>query len=130
MQDRDSKPQSSSVSRRQFLRRSSLVAAGTSILVSSGKADIAPWQDPAPVTVKNKQPMRAVVIGVGGRGGGAGRDFLTGAHMLGVDAKIVAVADLYPEQAKKAGRNYKSLGQDIPDDKCFSGFDAYQKALE
>jgi predicted dehydrogenase len=125
------KPQSA-LSRRNFLRSSSLVAAGAGILVTSGRgADIAPWSDPAPVTVKNKKPIRAVVIGVGGRGGGAGRDFITGAKMLDVDAQIVAVADLYPEQAKKAARNYKrEVGQDIPDDKCFSGFDAYMKALE
>ena len=42
----------------------------------------------------------------------------------GVEAKIVAVADIFPEAARKGVENFG-----VPEDKCFSGFDAYQKAL-
>lgn len=125
MQDSD-QPKSTSVSRRHFLERSSLVAAGASILASAGCSTApAKWTPPHPVTVKKKEPVRAIVIGLGGRGSGAGGNFLEAAKMLGVDAKVVAVADIFPEAAAK-GR--KLFG--VPEDKCFSGFDAYVKALE
>ena len=47
-----------------------------------------------------QQPINAVIIGVGGRGGGAGVNFLEAAKTVGVEAKIVAVADIYADQAK------------------------------
>ena len=34
------------------------------------------------------------------------------------------LADIFPEAAKKGAQLFG-----VPDDKCFSGFDAYQKAL-
>jgi len=42
-----------------------------------------------------------------------------------VKGKIVAVADLFPEQAKRGNEHF-----DVHADKCFSGFDAYKKVLE
>jgi predicted dehydrogenase len=108
-----SKPGSeSAVTRRQFLKTS--LAASTAAAVSF----------PAVLHAQAKQPIRAVIIGVGGRGGGAGRDFTDAVKMLGVDGKIVAVADLYAEQARRGTENFG-----VPANKCFSGFDAYTKAL-
>ena len=78
---------------------------------------------PAVAHAQAKKPINAVIIGVGGRGGGAGENFLEAAKIVGVDAKIVAVADLFPGQAARG----KQFG--VPDDKCFSGFDGYVKAL-
>src|ERR1043166_4320363 len=127
MQQQPAKP-SSAVSRRQFIKTSSFAAAGAGLLASSG--DAAPESSSASKTpgippIRSKQPIRAVVIGLGGRGGGAGRDFLEAAKWLGVDGQIVAVADLFAEQARRGKDNYG-----VPEDKCFSGFDAFKKALE
>ncbi len=105
----------SPVSRRQFIKQSSLAAASAAAVVNF----------PAVLSAQSKQKINAVVIGVGGRGGGAGRDFLEAAKIVGVDGQIVAVADIFPEQAKRGKENFG-----VPEDKCFSGFDAYQKALE
>lgn len=69
--------------------------------------------------------MNAVIIGVGGRGGGAGGNFLEACKQAGVEGKILAVADLFPEQAKRGKEHFG-----VPDDRCFSGFDGYLKALE
>ncbi len=113
MQDQPAS-QSSAVSRRQLIKNSSLLAASAAAAASF----------PAVVRAQAKQPLTAVVIGVGGRGSGAGRDFTEAAKAAGVEAKIVAVADIFPEAAKKAIENFG-----VPEDKCFSGFDAYQKAL-
>jgi predicted dehydrogenase len=109
------KPESGSndLSRRNFLKQSSLAAAS-----------LAAVSFPSVLHAQAKQPMNAVVIGMGGRGGGAGKDFLAAAKHVGVDAKIVAVADLFPNAAKNGTGAYGT-----PADKCFSGFDAYLKAI-
>jgi myo-inositol 2-dehydrogenase / D-chiro-inositol 1-dehydrogenase len=106
---------SPAVSRRQFLRNSSLAAASAAAVVSF----------PSILHAQAKQPLNAVIIGVGGRGAGAGKNFLEAAEIAGVEAKIVAVADIFPEQARRGNANYG-----VPEDRCFSGFDSYQKALE
>jgi myo-inositol 2-dehydrogenase/D-chiro-inositol 1-dehydrogenase len=106
---------SSALSRRHFLKTSSLAAASAAAAVSF----------PSVLRAQGKQPIRAVIIGIGGRGGGAGQNFLEAVKHTGVDGKIVAVADLFPEQAR---RGNESFG--VPEDKCVSGFDAYKKVLE
>ncbi len=103
------------VTRRQFIRDSSLVAASAAAAASF----------PSVLKAQSKRPINAVIIGIGGRGGGAGTDFLEAAKSLGVEGRIVAVADLFPEQAKRGKENFG-----VPEEKCFSGFDAYKRALE
>lgn len=105
---------STAVSRRQFLKTSSLVAASAAAVTSF----------PSVLHAQGSQRIRAVIIGIGGRGGGAGMNFLEAVKLTGVDAKIVAVADLFPEQARRGKENFG-----VPEEKCFSGFDAFQKAL-
>lgn len=103
----------SAVSRRQFLKSSTLVVASAAAV-----------SFPSVLTAQNKQPINAVIIGLGGRGSGAGRDFTEAAKALGVEAKIVAAADIFPDKALTAKDNFG-----VPEDKYFSGFDGYQKAL-
>ena len=105
---------SSTVSRRQFIKSSSLVAASAAGAVHF----------PSVLHAQAKQPINAIIIGLGGRGSGAGQNFLEAAQSVSVEAKIVAVADMFPEKAT-TGKDHFG----VPDDKCFSGFDAYQKAL-
>jgi predicted dehydrogenase len=108
-----SSPEGLAQSRRQFLKQSSLMTAGALATLS------------APAVLGQAKPqIRAVIIGLGGRGGGAGKNFLTAVKATGVDGRIVAVADLFPEKAARGRKNF-----DVPDERCFSGFDAYRKAL-
>jgi len=79
---------------------------------------------PSIVNAQSKKKINAVIIGIGGRGGGAGGNFMEAVKITGVDGKIVAVADLFPEQARRGSEHFG-----VPEDKCFSGFDAYKKAL-
>ena len=102
------------VSRRNFIKNSSLIAASAAAFASF----------PNILHAANKMTLNAVIIGVGGRGSGAGKNFLDAAAVAGVDAKIVAVADIFPESANKAQGLFG-----MPGDKCFSGFDGYMKAL-
>ncbi|MBN2506330.1 MAG: Gfo/Idh/MocA family oxidoreductase [Verrucomicrobia bacterium] len=108
-------PTTEPLSRRDFLRSSSLAAAGTVAAVSF----------PSVLHAQTSPALNAVVIGLGGRGGGAGRDFLEAAKNLQVAARIVAVADIFPNAARRGRDNYG-----VPEDRCYSGFDAYKKAIE
>ena len=114
MQEYSTQP-SPAFSRRQFIKSSTVLAASAAAAASF----------PAVLRGQSAQTINAVVIGMGGRGGGAGKNFLDAAKAAGVDAKILAVADIFPEAAKKGVENFG-----VPADKCFSGFDAYQKALD
>ncbi len=114
MQDMPTKP-APAVSRRQFIKSSSVVAASAAAAMSF----------PSILHAQTKKPIRAVIIGVGGRGGGAGENFKAAVQDTGVDGKIVAVADIFPDQARRAGEHFE-----LPADKCFTGFDGYKKALE
>lgn len=69
--------------------------------------------------------MRAVIIGTGGRGRGAGQDFLEAAKIVGVDAKIIGVADIFEGSAKGAAKQFG-----VSEANCFSGFDAFEKVLD
>jgi len=113
----DQKPQQNGetvgLSRRHFLKATAAAAAGATALNSPS------------VLAQTKQPIRAIIIGLGGRGGGAGANFLEAAKNLGVDGKIVAVADVFPEQARRGA----AAPFNLPVDKCFDGFQAYKMAL-
>jgi predicted dehydrogenase len=106
----------SAFSRRQFIRSSTLAAASAAAVASF----------PSVLSAQTKKPINAVIIGLGGRGGGAGANFLEAAKIAGVEGKIVAVADLFPGQANRGTENPFNL----PANKCFSGFDCHKKALE
>jgi predicted dehydrogenase len=67
------------------------------------------------------------LIGCGGRGGGALGDHMAAAKRLGLDSKVVAVADWFKDRAEKVGTDKR---YDVPKDRCFHGPDAYKKLLE
>src|SRR5438046_9406455 len=86
-------------------------------------------QQPGPLVVA-KAPdgpvLKAGLIGCGGRGRGAALNFLNaGPHL-----QIAALADVFADRVEAARRVLKERGQDIPESRCFVGFDAYQKLLD
>jgi len=113
MQDYTSNP-SPAVSRRQFLKHSTVIAASAAAAASF----------PSVLSAQGKQPINAVIIGLGGRGSGAGRDFTEALKATGVEGKIVGAADIFPEAAKRAADNFG-----VSAENCFSGFDAYEKVI-
>lgn len=105
------------LSRRNFLKKSSLVAASTAVaanfpFVLTSRADA-------------NLPIRVGLIGCGGRGTGAAGNVLKSAE----NVKIVALGDLFSDRLEGCRKGLKAEGQDISDDRCFVGFDAYQKVL-
>jgi predicted dehydrogenase len=133
-------PELAFVSRRQFLKQSTLAAAGAAaisempfVLTSHAASD---------------DPIRIGLIGCGGRGTGAVADALgaatdvnypqAGYHTENIKAngstgnknvKVVALADVFPDRLNNCREQLQKLNMGIPDEQCFTGFDAYQKLL-
>ncbi len=108
--------------RRDFIGTVAVVGAGA-LLASCGKS--APpkvtFLDEAP----DGRPLKAALVGCGGRGTGAAGDFLR----AGKDLKITVLADLFPDQLAECRR--KMAGKiEVADDHCFVGFDAFKKAID
>lgn len=112
----------SGTTRRDFLKRSAALAAGTAL---AGGLSIARSAHAA-----GSDQLKACLIGCGGRGQGAIRNLLD----AGPGIKLVAVADAFERLARGAVQGLKGEGAykertDVPEDRIFWGLDAYQKAL-
>jgi predicted dehydrogenase len=130
----------SSQTRRQFVKRSSLAAAGATIV--SGFPNVITGHA-AP-----DDPIRVGVIGCGGRGTGAALNVLQAATRVvypskgfhtedaaynaraaAKNVKVVALADLFKDRLEHCRNQLVKVENSIPDDHCFVGFDAYRKLL-
>ncbi|HUS38553.1 MAG: Gfo/Idh/MocA family oxidoreductase [Pirellulales bacterium] len=107
--------------RRQFLKASSTaVAAGALVMGAARNAHAA-----------GSDVLRIGLIGAGGRGTGAAIQALntiTGDNPL----QLIAVGDVFEDNAQSAARNLRSKHPDhvdLPEERVFSGFDAYRKVL-
>src|SRR5262249_26763083 len=123
------KPVTSDISRRTFLE--SVAAAGAAAVAAAGSAEARTAQSAArPLTVvkaPDGAPLKAGLIGCGGRGRGAAENFLD----AGPGLQIVALADLFEDRVMAARKLLtEKRGQQIPESRCFTGFDGYKKLLD
>jgi predicted dehydrogenase len=73
------------------------------------------------------QELKAGIIGCGGRGTGAATDFLN----AGANLKITALGDVLQDKIDLCREELKKTkGTEVPDEKCFIGFDAFQKVID
>ena len=131
------------LSRREFLSSTALIGVGGTIstvpLLSSCSSNAntdkrVPLHSADEVYIPDLQdkaidgkPIKAVLIGCGGRGTGAAFNFLD----AGDNLSIVACADVFQDKANACRKMLKEeKNVDIPDDMCFIGFDAYKKVCE
>jgi myo-inositol 2-dehydrogenase/D-chiro-inositol 1-dehydrogenase len=122
----------SSISRRNFLGKAATVGVASmivpSIITSCSRetkkvVPIAAMLDQAP----DGPVIKAGLIGCGGRGTGAAINFLS----AGPNLKIVALGDTFQDRIDSCRAEIlKQKNQEVPPDKCFVGFDAYQKVLD
>ena len=106
------------LTRRRFLQHSTMAAAGASL--------ISDFPFLTTTRAAPDDPIRVGLIGCGGRGSGAIRDVVASA----ANVSIVALADVFEDRLKGCRDGLKrERGADIPDDHCFTGFDAYQKLI-
>ena len=127
------------VSRRRFLKRSSLALAGAAAVEL-------PWVHAA--EAKTDFEIKVGLVGCGGRGTGAvldamgaatkviypaagyhTEDVAQGAVIERKDIKVVALADLFEDRLAGCQEQLAKLGMDVPKKTCFTGFDAYKGLL-
>ncbi len=119
--------------RRGFISRSSLAALGTmgtaGLLSSCGRSQKKP-ELKLPVLL-NQAPdgkiLKAGLIGCGGRGTGAAINFLD----AGPNLEIAALGDVFRDKLDQCREQLKKQKNiDVPDEKCFIGFDSYEKVID
>ena len=128
------------ISRKDFLKYSAALGVssimGASLLSScSGKkGGLVPLRQPGEYYVPELpdkavpgKELKAGVIGCGGRGSGAVVDLLTAADGI----KVTALGDTFSDRLEGLRKNLKEQhGQDVPQENCFIGFDAYRKVID
>jgi myo-inositol 2-dehydrogenase/D-chiro-inositol 1-dehydrogenase len=122
------------LSRRKFISSTALGTIGT--LGAAGL--LTSCSGPKTKTVEVKLPvlldqapdgkvLKAGLIGCGARGTGAAINFLD----AGPNLQIVALGDIFQDKIDACRDTLKKQKNiDIPPDKCFSGFDNYQKVID
>jgi predicted dehydrogenase len=108
-------------SRREFLQNTGRVAAATAVA-----SMVVP-----PVHAAEDSTIQVALVGCGGRGTGAA------ANALGVEQqgliKLTAMADVFEHRLATsygALQNQFAARMEVPEDRKFIGFDAYQKAMD
>ncbi|MDR2953790.1 MAG: Gfo/Idh/MocA family oxidoreductase [Prevotella sp.] len=126
------------LNRRSFFKSSAVGALGAisvpSILTScSGSSSSSKEEKLADVevpeilkTAPEGKPLKAGLVGCGGRGTGAALNFLA----AGTGLQITALGDVFQDKMDACRKTLKDKGTDIPDANCFLGFDAYQKVID
>ena len=67
------------------------------------------------------------VIGCGGRGSGAIQNLFDAADGI----RLTALGDVFPDKIENFRKMAaEQLGQEVPEENCFIGFDAYQKVID
>ncbi len=107
------------ITRREFLRTSAVLAGGAAV----GQLAIEQSAHAAGSDV-----IRVGLIGCGGRG----TEAATNAMNAGKDIRLVAMADIFDERLKASRDKLKKAKPDqveVKDERCFVGFDAYEKLI-
>lgn len=101
------------LTRRDFLGKTTLAATA---LAAGGVFAQAP--------AIGSGPLKVGLIGCGGRGNGAIKNFIDAAKILGREVEITGLGDVNHGSSLKTGTEHK-----IDRERCFGGFDAYQKVI-
>jgi predicted dehydrogenase len=129
--EKQSKEQTQKVTgRRKFIASATMATIGTfgaaGIISSCSRKP----KEKLPVLL-NEAPdgrvLRAGLIGCGGRGTGAAVNFLD----AGPNLEITALADIFQDKIDNCRAQLKKQKNvEIPDDRCFVGFDSFRKVIE
>jgi predicted dehydrogenase len=117
--NRDASPADDVPSRRQFLRRSAMLAAAAAPALGIARSAHAAGSD----------MLRIGMVGCGGRCSGAAVDAMT----ADAGTRLVAMADLFAERVegkRRALRELRPAQVAVDDDHCFVGLDAYKKVVD
>ncbi len=121
------------IDRRGFISKSSLAAIGaigTAGLLNSCSGKPKKPELKLPVLL-NQAPdgkvLKAGLIGCGGRGTGAAINFLD----AGPNLEIAALGDVFKDKLDQCREQLKKQKNvEVPDEKCFVGFDSFEKVID
>ena len=121
-------------SRRKFLGNSAAVGAigviGASQLIRACSSEEKTAAVVVPEFLKTApegQPLKAGIVGCGGRGTGAALDFLN----AGSGLSVVALADVFQDRIDGIRKKMKDeKGAEVDDSMCFVGFDGYKRVID
>ena len=133
-----------SINRRDFLASAAMAGAAGTLGAGSMLTSCGGTKEPALIPLRPEaewnvyqgilldkaidgKPLRAGLIGCGGRGTGAAQDFLNAAS----NVSVVALGDMFSDRLESCRKLLVGkYNQNIPDDKCFTGFDNFQKVID
>lgn len=123
----------SKCNRRSFVKNSALSAIALPAILNScsgsaqkGKNILTEAVPDILKSAPDGKPLKAGLIGCGGRGTGAAVNFLD----AGNDLHITAIGDVFEDQLVACRETLKGKGQNIADENCFVGFDAYKQVID
>lgn len=97
-------------------------AASKASFKKLSELEIPPLLDAAP----DGKPLKAGVIGCGGRGAGAALNWLS----AGSNVTITAIGDVFKDRVDSCrARILKDFNVEVPEENCFVGFDNYEKVI-
>jgi len=111
-------------SRRDFLKKSSLLAAGAAVMGNLGLAGT--------VHAAGSDTIKIALVGCGGRGGGAAVNALR--NVSHPNIKLWAMADAFADRIGSSLRGITEAVEakekiDVPEERRFAGLDAYDKVM-
>jgi len=117
---------STDLTRRNFMGAAAIAGAGVLLTHCGPKPKTYPtltFVDKAP----DGAPLKAGLIGCGGRGSGAAIDFLK----AGPNLQVTALADVFEDRVRSCREKLaKEANVQVADDHCFVGFDAYKRVID
>jgi myo-inositol 2-dehydrogenase / D-chiro-inositol 1-dehydrogenase len=121
------------IDRRSFIAKTTLAAigaAGVSNLLSSCSGEPGKEEVKLPeflTKAPDGQVLKAGLIGCGGRGTGAAINYLD----AGPNLQITALGDVFRDRLDQCREQLKKeKNVEIADEKCFVGFDSYEKVID
>src|SRR6516165_6273084 len=113
-------PKASSASRRDFLKTSTAATIGLGVMTN--------------VHAAGSDTLKVGLVGCGGRGSGAADDICKAAGTT-YSIKLHALGDIFEDNLKRGRDKIRDNEHckekfDVADDRCFVGFDAFQKVID
>ena len=127
--------QKTDLTRRKFVASTALgtvaTLGATNLLLSCSGSEKKQGKEATPLVMADTAPdgkvLRAGLVGCGGRGTGAAINFLD----AGPNLQIVAMGDVFQDKLEDSRAQLKKQRNiELPDEKCFVGFDSYQKVID
>lgn len=133
MEKKEQLKETTGIDRRKFISGTAMAAAaiGSMGILNSCKGTLSGKPEEKLPVLLTQAPdgpvLKAGLVGCGGRGTGAAINYLD----AGPNLQIVALGDVFQDRLDQCRAQLKKeRNVDIADEKCFTGFDAYQKVID